>query len=143
MKRLITIFCGLSIGTVGTALRAYTFTFENHTNFDLSLRIKLSGVAEPWSASQDIASKNEGYGKNRIKFEVRGRKIGFCLSKIEVSAPGIDWKPAIVQWVEGEAGEQWDAYMKIAEALADGLVDLAKNIIYQTADQRTVQTLKT
>lgn len=139
---MLFIFAG---SNVGSALHAYTFSFTNHTNFALNIRIKLSGVLEPWSEEQVIASKNDIHGLNKISFEVGGRKIGFCLSKIEVSAPrfNLQWAPAVVQWVEGEAGEKWDNYMKLAEAIADKLYDLAKAIVYETASEKTLQQIET
>lgn len=88
----------LSVVTFGTVAYAYDFDFTNTMEGPVRVRIKMSGINEPWYYAT-LQGKNMRMGRNytfafRIGSELDlgdgtkeyvGRKVGFCLSQIQVA----------------------------------------------------------
>lgn len=136
----------ISLLFISTTIHSYSYDFTNTMKGPVRVRIKMSGIEEPWYYAT-LNGKNELKGRNyefqfRIgsllslgddKWEYVGRKLGFCLSQIQV-AP-FERNKDTGAW---EETDEWydlapffvatNYYSKILQAagqLADGLVDVA------------------
>jgi hypothetical protein len=93
MIRFLKLIAILSIIVCVQHISAHIFSYSNHTNDPLKLRIQLHGVLEPWY-EKIIPPKTEG---ERATVEFRfvagegpldiSRKFGFCLQEIHFAMP--------------------------------------------------------
>src|SRR5436190_1389597 len=103
MKRSMQLVCALIIMIIGNMAYAWTYTFNNSFQDRIGVRVKLSGINEPW-----YYAKIEKGGKYVFEFgvnkqaqldlegtqqEYTGRKVGLCLDEIEVILLDNNWKP--------------------------------------------------
>jgi|GEM_PF-4636131 len=138
MKLHFYIFTGLMAISSINSMHAYIFSFVNKTGDNLFVRIKLSPSRfENWFPPQKLMK----WGGVAV-FKVGGRKIGFCLSKIQYSYDSNRWENAAVEWVEGEAGERFDRALQIIGTVADVAIDIGKEAI-NIISPETLEQLRT
>lgn len=92
MKRLLLIFALLGACSAHIA-QAYIYSFSNHTDYPLKIKLQLAGVDEPWE-TREIGPR--GSATHHIKYEwtslftpgtLNGWKVGFCLQNMRVETP--------------------------------------------------------
>jgi len=141
---------------MGNVAYGYTFDFTNILKGPVNVRIKLSGIDEPWY-QRTLQGKNERKGRSygfsfRINsqepsvgvkgdqaptLEYTGRKLGFCLSQVQV-APW-EWDKNKKTW---EETDEWydlapkfmptnyfDKMLQAAGAVADGSLSAAGKLV--------------
>ncbi len=116
--RLVLMVGALIMLNASQQLFSHIFSFSNHTNDPLKVRIQLKGVDEGWYEQLIPSKENQGaYHEFRfVAFEEPGdmaRKFGLCLDHIQVALP-IKKRISVVS-KDGEDMGMLEEYIKDAQ----------------------------
>src|SRR5580700_930560 len=122
--RIITIIASVISLFQVTINKAYVFSFSNHTNQDVNIKIQLAGFFER-EYEQHIPAKKSYDFRFVLGGDEDNRKFGFCLNTIKISTEDMPWKNAPIKWIETQS---YDSIIKASQKFADGLVEVAIDI---------------
>lgn len=92
MKRsLLSFFVILACST--QLVQAYIYSFSNHTNYTIRVKLQLAGIDEPWE-TRELGPR--GSDTHQVEFRwtalgtpgtINGWKVGFCLQNMRLQTP--------------------------------------------------------
>lgn len=156
-----------SIGLCVQQVSAYIYSFSNHSNEPIKVRVQLAGVNEPWVEVLIPAKEMRdfpwtGLGHSRKSLDIW--KVGFCLQNIQMAVPlkkrikaltpdgedlgfldkivkdasgNVQFGPWAAVNIKWVQNEGVNAMIKASETFADGLQDIATSIAQAVATSQS------
>ncbi len=123
MKRLLIVFVAF-IGFSAQVAQAYIYSFSNHTDYPLRIKVQLHGASEPW---EEIELTPRGTKNHYGEFKwaavgtpgtMNGWKVGFCLQNLHMQTPYLvpqnkidddgNVKVTYVQGIDTSGNRKWN-----------------------------------